>query len=93
MNRQEINITAVTQTGPHRLRLEFDDGTLQDIDFAPFLSHAQHPDLRAYLEEGLFKTYRLEHGELVWGEYDLCFPIIDLYQNQIEHGQALSAAA
>ena len=33
-----------------------------------------------------FATFRIEYGELVWGDYDLCFPVIDLYLNQLEHG-------
>jgi len=30
---------------------------------------------------------------LVWGDYDLCFPIIDLYRNQLEHKNSQEEAA
>jgi hypothetical protein len=30
---------------------------------------------------------------LVWGDYDLCFPIIDLHNNQIEKHASLQAVA
>jgi len=93
MSGEIINITRATQVGQYRIHLQFDDGTHQEIDFGPFLNRAQHPDIRAYLDEALFKTYRLEHGELIWGDYDLCFPIIDLYQNQIEHQDTHKAVA
>jgi len=88
-----INIISATQIGKYQLRLCFDDGTVQDIDFGHFLSQSQHPDIRAYLEEARFNVYRLEHGELVWGDYDLCFPVIDLHNNQIEKHASLQAVA
>jgi DUF971 family protein len=89
----EINVISVTQIGKYQLRLCFDDGTVQDIDFGQFLSQSQQPDIRAYLEEARFNAYRLEHGEVVWGDYDPCFPIDDLHSNQIEKHASLQAVA
>ncbi|MCK9200807.1 MAG: DUF2442 domain-containing protein [Gallionella sp.] len=88
-----INITSVEQVGDYALRLSFDDSTEQTVDFKPFLSLSRHPDIRAYLEPARFATYRIEHGELVWGDYDLCFPIADLYQNRLQPDSALEKAA
>ena len=56
-------------------------------------NHALHPDIRAWLDPARFATFRIEYGELVWGDYDLCFPVIDLYRNQIEHQTSLEAVA
>jgi hypothetical protein len=55
--------------------------------------HALHPDIRAWLDPDRFSKFRLEYGELVWGDYDLCFPVIDLNRNQIEHHTSLEAVA
>ena len=88
-----INIILAEQAGDFRLRLQFDDGVEQIVDFKPFLTHARHPDIRAWLDPARFATFRLEYGELVWGDYDLCFPVIDLYRNQIEHHASLEAVA
>ena len=33
-----LNITAVEPVGEYALRLSFDDGTVQTVDFKPFLS-------------------------------------------------------
>ena len=30
-----------------------------------------------------FQGFRVEHGDLVWGDYDLCFPVADLYRGKI----------
>ena len=93
MNSTPINIISATQTGEYRIRLVFDDNTLQEVDFKPFLVRSHHPDIRAYLEPVRFAGFRVEYGELVWGDYELCFPVIDLYRNTIVHGQSIIVAA
>jgi hypothetical protein len=93
MTTTAINIVTAEQVGDFRIRLGFNDSTEQTVDFKPFLTHALHPDIRAWLDPARFATYRLEYGELVWGDYDLCFPVIDLYRNQIEHSASLEAVA
>lgn len=93
MNSTPINIISAIQTGEYRIRLVFDDNTEQEVDFKPFLTRSHHPDIRAYLEPDRFAGFRVEYGELVWGDYELCFPIIDLYRNTIEHHQTTTLAA
>ncbi|NOT18947.1 MAG: DUF2442 domain-containing protein [Sideroxydans sp.] len=89
----KINITKAEHAGDFALRLSFDDGTVQTVDFKPFLTLSRHPDIRAYLDPALFAAYRIEYGELVWGDYDLCFPIADLYQNRLMPDTMLEKAA
>lgn len=79
-----INIVSAKSIGEHSIRLVFSDGSSQDVDFARFLSRSLHPNIRAFLDLNKFAGFRLEHGELVWSDYELCFPIIDLYTNQID---------
>lgn len=62
-----INIATAEQVGDYALRLCFDDGAVQMVDFKPFLSLSRHPGIRAYLEPEMFSAYRIEYGELVWG--------------------------
>lgn len=93
MNVTPINIISATQTGEYLIRLCFDDQSEQEVNFKPFLTHSNHPDIRAYLDPVRFGAFRIEYGELVWGDYDLCFPLIDLYRNQIEHRESIDAAA
>lgn len=93
MIMDSINITSVEKIAQYQLRLVFDDGTVREVDFKDFLTQSHHPDIRAYLEESKFDAYHLEFGELVWGDFDLCFPIIDLYHNRILHPLSMEAAA
>lgn len=93
MTPATINMVTTEQVGDFRIRLRFYDGIEQAVDFKPFLTHALHPDIRAWLDPAHFATFRLEYGELVWGDYDLCFPVIDFYRNQIEHHASPEAVA
>jgi len=89
MNPEIINVVAAELAGDYRIRLTFDDGTAQVVDFKPFLQRSQHPDIRAYLDALRFAGFRIEYGELVWGDYELCFPLIDLYRNRLEKNASL----
>ena len=93
MKPATINIVTAEQIGDFLIRLKFDDGTEQAVDFKPLLTHALNPDIRAWLDPVRFAAFRLEYGELVWGDYNLCFPLMDLYRNQIEHYASLESAA
>ncbi len=39
--------------------------------------------IRAYLDPQKFTNFTLEYGNLMWDDYGLCFPIADLYENNI----------
>lgn len=93
MNPEIIDIVSAEQAGDFSIRLRFDDGIEQTIDFKPFLARSLHPDIRRWLEPARFSTFRIEYGELVWGDYELCFPVIDLYRNTLDHQHALDEAA
>lgn len=93
MSNVSINLVSATQIGAYQIRLVFDDNHIQEVDFQPFLVHSHHPDIRAYLEPARFSNFSLTYGELVWGDYALCFPVIDLYRNTIEHNEIMSEAA
>ncbi|WP_295427676.1 DUF2442 domain-containing protein [uncultured Thiodictyon sp.] len=88
-----INIIAADLVGDYRIRLGFDDGTEQTVDFRPFLTGSLHPDIRRWLDPAQFSDFRIAYGELVWGDYDLCFPVIDLYRNDLEHRYPMETAA
>ena len=93
MNNVAINLLSATQSEPYRIRLVFDDSHVQEVDFNPFFVHSRHPEIRAYLEPARFAAFKLAYGELVWGDYELCFPVMDLSRNTIEHKELLSEAA
>ncbi len=65
MQHPIYRVTAVAGTGPHRLRVSFDDGSEREIDFAPVLGGALFAPLR---DLDLFNQVRVdpEVHTLVW---------------------------
>jgi hypothetical protein len=48
------------------------------------LRQHSHPQYDAYKRIDKFKTFRLDHGNIVWGsDWDLIFPIEQLYNGCI----------
>ena len=90
MSSTVINIVAAQQIGAYRLRLVFDEGSSKEVNFEPFLTHSHHPEIRAFLKPERFSSFKVQYGELVWGDYELCFPLMDLYHNTIEHKEVLA---
>lgn len=69
-----------------KLELTFSDLTSQLVDFEEFLKKTQLPDLAKYGKSQNFKKFRINAGNLVWGDFEMIFPLEDLYKNQISKG-------
>ena len=82
-DKQIISVEKVKHIGEFKLKLEFNDKSCQVVDFFPFLSHSINPLIRKYLSEEEFVKFEIKEGDLEWNDYDLCFPIADLYENRI----------
>jgi hypothetical protein len=80
---KHVDITSATYLSGYQLRLAFSDGTAQVVDFEQFLRHAKHPDLLQYRALKRFRTFRVYHGNVMWGDYEMLFPIADLYRGEI----------
>lgn len=74
----------------YKIRLHFNDKTTQTIDFENFILSSHNPHIAKYSDLEIFKKFSITDGDLEWNDYDLCFPIADLYENQnignIRHG-------
>lgn len=79
-----IEIHEAKYLGEYKIQLTFSDGKVQEIDFGPFLKKARNPMTNKFLDKNLFKQFHLDHGDLVWGDFEMCFPIWDLYEGRIE---------
>jgi hypothetical protein len=80
---ESLNIREAEYLSGYKLRLVFSDGTTRLMDFEPFLRRAQNPDLARYRQLRRFKAFHLYHGNLMWGDYEMIFPVTDLYRGAI----------
>lgn len=78
-----IDIVHAERVADYKLRLSFSDGVERVVDFEPFLRRSRNPMIRIYLDPQKFANFRIEYGNLIWDDYELCFPIADLYANNI----------
>jgi len=75
-----IAVTQAKYLGEYEIHLTFSDQTEQTVDFSGFLNRSHHPSTRKYLDKKLFKSFHIEYGDIVWNDYELCFPIGDLHE-------------
>jgi DUF971 family protein len=78
-----ISIVEAQYLGDYKIRFIFSDETERVINFSNFLNNARNPMTTKYLNKQLFKNYSIEYGDIVWNDYEMCFPIWDLYEGKI----------
>jgi hypothetical protein len=78
-----VHIQAAHHVRAWRLRIEFSDGKVTEVDFEPFLRASAHPAIRRYLQPRRFKQFAITDGVLQWNDFDLVFPMADLYDGVI----------
>lgn len=89
---QYLEVTEAKYVSGYKLLLTFNDGAVRVVDFGPFLEKARNPDTTDYRDLKRFKNFRLHYGDLVWGDYQMIFPIMDLYHGTILKGEAPTPA-
>ena len=75
-----IDVRSAEYVEGYKVRLCFSDAQERIVDFGPFLQSSLNPMIRKYLNLDEFKCFSVEHGDLHWNDYDLCFPVADLYE-------------
>ncbi len=84
-----IDIVRAEYVGGYKIHLWFSDGKNHVVDFEPFLLSARNPMTTQYRDIEKFRQIRLIHGNLDWNDYEMCFSVEDLYNNDV--GVELSA--
>ncbi|WP_420576496.1 DUF2442 domain-containing protein [Ekhidna sp.] len=85
---QDLAIKSAHYIGDFAIRISFTDGTEKMVDFKPFLNANKHPEIKKYEKEERFKQFKIVNGNLDWNDFELCFPLSDLYHNTILHTES-----
>ena len=77
----DLQITQAIYIADYRIRLTFSDGTINEVDFYPFLSRPyQNPMVTQYLDKGRFRQFEIiKHRDISWDDYEMCFSLETLY--------------
>jgi hypothetical protein len=78
-----LSIKSAKHPGGYKLELNFKNGVRRVVDFSEFLERSKNPLIRRYLDSNEFMSFEVEHGNLHWNDYDLCFPVSDLYEGKL----------
>jgi hypothetical protein len=78
-----VNLTHAEHVSGYTIKVRFSDGAERVIDFESFLKQSTNPHICKYLAIEKFIDFQIRNGDLVWNDYDLCFPIADLYEGRI----------
>jgi len=78
-----VSINNADYKGDYVINLRFSDGIERDIDFSNFLHNAKNPMTKKYLDKELFRNFTIDYGDLIWNDYEMCFPIWDLHEGRI----------
>ncbi len=79
----EISVVTAIFIGDYAIRIFFNDGISKLVDFKSFLEKSSHPSIKKYLDEDKFKQFKVIDGNLNWNDYELIFPVADLYNGKI----------
>jgi len=80
---EELSIVTAIFIGDFAIRIFFNDGFSKLVDFKAFLEKSSHPSIKKYLDEDKFKQFKVIEGNLNWNDYELIFPVADLYTGNI----------
>ena len=80
---EAVDIKSAEYVEKYKVRLRFSDGTERVVDFGKFLDRSLNPLIRKYLDIEKFRNFTVEYGDLFWNDYDLCFPLADVYEGKI----------
>ena len=75
-----MGIKSATYISDYIIRIDFNDGISQDVNFKPFLKNARHPSIQQYLNKEKFRKFVIIDGNLNWNDYELIFPLAELHQ-------------
>ena len=87
-----LRVMEATHVPRHRVDIKFNDGTRRVVDFGPFLKQARNPMFTKYRSAEEFKSFHIQDGDLMWGDFEMIFPIMDLYHGNILKGEATTPA-
>lgn len=77
-------VSDAVHLGEFKVGIFFTDRTEKIVDFNDFLSKKNlHPSLKKYRKEKLFGNFEIKYGNLIWKDYQMIFPVEELYNGKI----------
>ncbi len=78
-----ISIDKAEYLGNYEILFCFSDKKEQKVSFETFLRKSSNPMITKYLKEDNFRNFNITNGDIEWNDFELCFPIWDIYEGNI----------
>lgn len=78
-----LRVKGAKYVSRHKVDIKFNDGTHRLVDFGPFLKQARNPMFTKYRRTEKFKSFHIQDGDLMWGDFEMIFPITELHAGKI----------
>lgn len=64
----------------YKIQLVFNDEQTKIIDFSDLLNSTPYNNEKKFLKKEMFQQFKIELGDLIWNDYDMCFQAKNLYK-------------
>ena len=78
-----ISIDKAIYLKEYKIEFIFSDNSRKIIDFENFLNRAKNPMIVKYRDLDIFKNFSIEYGDIIWNDFELCFPVWDLHEGKL----------
>lgn len=78
---KNIEIIEAKYLKEYEILLIFNDNKSLIIDFKQLLNNSPYKNEQKYLDKDRFRQFKIEMGDLIWNDYDMCFQAKNLYNN------------
>jgi len=82
-NDFSLKVLSAEYVSDYIINVVFSDGSQRHVDFQCFLENAMHSSVRKYLDKDKFMHFDIVDGNINWNDYDMIFPVWDLYAGRI----------
>ena len=71
--------------GDYKIEIIFFDKTIKNIDLKNFLFKSKNPYIKKYQNQDLFKQFRIEDGEICWGDNEFDLNPLSIYRGDFDY--------
>ena len=75
-----VKILEAKYIGEYKIMLLFNDNIRRTVDFYQLLKTSPYPNEKKYLDIKRFKEFKVDYGDLIWNDFDMCFQAKNLYK-------------
>jgi len=78
-----LKVLSAKYVSDYIINVAFSDGLEKQVNFKLFLENAINPSAKKYLNKKDFMKFDIIDGNINWNDYDMIFPVWDLYIGKI----------